>query len=243
MCGVVSGSVIGGLLGIEAGQSAVGDLYNWFVLNLTPAAFTAGGDPHKTLTEGASMFKPGQSGLLALDWNNGNRTVLVDQRLTGILLGQTLYTTAPEIYRALIEATAFGALMIIERMEEHGAKIDEIVFCGGISEKNPLLLQIYADVCNRTMKVSRSGQTCALGAAIFGSVTGGAHQTVKDAVAAMTGVKSQVFTPNADAVKVYARLFGLYKKLHDSFGGTEKCADLGVVMKELLQIKDEAASA
>jgi L-ribulokinase len=240
MCGVVNGSVIGGLLGIEAGQSAVGDLYNWFVSNLTPAAFTASGDPHKALTEAAAKLKPGQSGLLALDWNNGNRTILVDQRLTGLLVGQTLYTTAPEIYRALIEATAFGALMIIERMEEYGAKIDEILFCGGISEKNPLLLQIYADVCNRTMKVSRSGQTCALGAAIFGSVTGGAHQTVKGAVTAMTGVKDAVFTPKPDAVKVYGKLFGLYRKLHDSFAGVEKCADLGGAMKELLAIKDAA---
>ncbi|HEY3780350.1 MAG TPA: ribulokinase [Fimbriimonadaceae bacterium] len=239
MCGVVNGSVIGELLGIEAGQSAVGDLYSWFVSNLTPASFTETGNPHKALTEAAAKLKPGQSGLIALDWNNGNRTILVDQRLTGLLLGQTLYTAAPEIYRALIEATAFGALMIIERMEEYGAKVEEIVFCGGISEKNPFLLQVYADVCNRTMKVSRSGQTCALGAAIFGSVTGGAHQTVKEAVSAMTGVKDLVFTPNLAAVPVYAKLFSLYKRLHDSFAGADKSAHLGDVMKQLLAIKEQ----
>ena len=153
MCGVVNGSVIGGLLGIEAGQSAVGDLYNWFVSNLTPATFTAGGNPHAALTEAAAQLKPGQSGLVALDWNNGNRTVLVDQRLTGLLLGQTLYTTAPEIYRALIEATAFGALMIIERMEMHGAKIDEIVFLRRDFGEEPVAA---TDLCRRMQQDDES---------------------------------------------------------------------------------------
>ncbi len=118
-------------------------------------------------------MNPGESGLLALDWNNGNRTVLVDQRLTGLLLGQTLYTTPVEIYRTLVEATAFGALTIINRFEEYGVTIDQVINCGGIAEKNPLTMQIYADVIGRPMKVSRSAQTCALGAAIGRGSGGG----------------------------------------------------------------------
>ena len=134
-------------------------------------------------------MQPGESGLLALDWNNGNRTMLVDPLLTGLLVGQTLHTTAAEVYRALIEATAFGALTIIKRFEEYGVKVGEVVNCGGIAEKNPFVMQIYADVCNRPMKISRSAQTCALGAAIFGAVVGGAYRNVPAAQRKMTGVK------------------------------------------------------
>lgn len=237
MCGVVNGSVLPGQLGIEAGQSAVGDLFNWFVRYLCPAEYLKP-DPHVALSEAALKLKPGQSGLLALDWNNGNRTILVDQRLTGLLVGQTLHTTAPEIYRALIEATAFGALTIIRRMEEYGARVDEVVNCGGIAEKSPLTMQIYADVTNRPMKISRSAQTCALGAALFAAVAAGAHKSVEEAQEAMTGVKEQVFTPNPSAVQVYSRLYELYMLLHDSFGGQNKAADLGGVMKELLAISE-----
>ena len=135
------------------------------------------------------QLRPGESGLLALDWNNGNRTILVDPLLTGLLVGQTLHTTAAEIYRALVEATAFGALTIINRFEEYGVAVKEVVNCGGIAEKNPFVMQIYADVCNRPMKISRSAQTCALGAAIFGAVAGGAYKTVQQAQRRMTGVK------------------------------------------------------
>src|SRR5690348_6191478 len=124
----------------------------------------------------ATKIAPGESGLLALDWNNGNRTILVDQRLTGLLVGQTLYTTPAEIYRALVEATAFGALTIINRFEEYGVKIDQVINCGGIAEKNPVVMQIYADVTGRPMKVSRSAQTCALGSAVAGAVVCGAHK-------------------------------------------------------------------
>jgi len=149
---------------LEAGQSAVGDIFNWFVNYIQPLGKNAGS--HEALSAAATKLAPGESGLLALDWNNGNRTVLVDQRLTGLLLGQTLYTTPAEIYRALIEATAFGALTIISRFEEYGLKVEQIVNCGGIAEKNPLVMQIYADVTGRPIKISRSGQTCALGAAM-----------------------------------------------------------------------------
>ncbi len=241
MCGVVNGSVLPGMLGIEAGQSAVGDLFNWFVQNLCPVQ--EGVDPHVAMSEEAAKLEPGESGLLALDWNNGNRTVLVDQRLTGLLVGQTLHTTAPEVYRALVEATAFGALTIIRRMEEFGAKVEEVVNCGGISEKSALVMQIYADVTNRPMKISRSAQTCALGAAIFASVAGGAHASTLEAQTAMTGTKPTVFVPNPAAVKTYARLYNLYMSLHDSFGGKNRAADLGNVMKVLLSIRDEAHPA
>ncbi|HPS55636.1 MAG TPA: ribulokinase, partial [Sedimentisphaerales bacterium] len=161
ICGIVDGSILPGCFGLEAGQSAVGDIFNWFVNYIEPGGKQTGS--HQQLTEKATKLKPGQSGLLALDWNNGNRTVLVDQRLTGLLLGQTLHTRPEEIYRALIEATAFGALTIINQFEAYGVKVNEVVNCGGISEKNPLVLQIYADVCDRQMKISSSAHTCALG--------------------------------------------------------------------------------
>ena len=163
LCGVVPGSIIPGMYGLEAGQSAVGDIFNWFVKHLAPNQYTAKGDPHVNLTRAALQLQPGQSGLLALDWNNGNRTILVDPLLSGLLVGQTLHTTAAEIYRALVEATAFGALTIINRFEQYGMAVKEVVNCGGIAEKNPFVMQIYADVCNRPMKVSRSAQTCAWG--------------------------------------------------------------------------------
>ena len=163
LCGIVPGSIIPGMYGLEAGQSAVGDIFNWFVKYLTPADYTGKGDPHVNLTKDARKLRPGQSGLLALDWNNGNRTILVDPLLSGLMIGQTLHTTAAETYRALVEATAFGALTIINRFEEYGVGVKEVVNCGGIAEKNPFVMQIYADVCNRPMKISRSGQTLCVG--------------------------------------------------------------------------------
>ena len=150
---------------------------------------------------------------MALDWNHGNRTVLVDSRLTGLLLGQTLYTTPAEIYRALIESTAFGALTIINRFEDYGVKVRQVVNCGGIAEKNPLVMQIYADVTNRVMKISRSSQTCALGAAIAGAVvagrTAGGHAGVTQAQKAMTGLKRRVFRPDRKAHAIYRQLYAL----------------------------------
>lgn len=219
LCGIVPGSIIPGMYGLEAGQSAVGDIFNWFASHLAPAAYAADGDRHTALTAAAEQLRPGESGLLALDWNNGNRTVLVDHLLTGLLVGQTLHTTAPEIYRALVEATAFGALTIINRFEAYGVKVDEVINCGGIAEKNPFVMQVYADVCNRPMKVSRSPQTCALGAALFGAVAAGAHPEVRTAQAAMTGCKDEVFVPQPQAAAVYADVYILYKQLHDAFGG------------------------
>ena len=237
LCGIVNGSILPGYYGLEAGQSAVGDIFNWFVNYLQPQG-KAG--THEALSEAAAKLTPGESGLLALDWNNGNRTILVDQRLTGLLLGQTLYTTPAEIYRALIEATAFGALTIINRFEEYGVKVEQIVNCGGIAEKNPLVMQIYADVTGRPMKISRSAQTCALGAAIAGAVVAGIYPDCETAQKAMTGLKPRVFKPNAKAHQVYQKLYALYRTLHDAFGTQAWNGNLYQVMKDLLAIRAEA---
>ena len=240
ICGIVDGSVLPGHWGLEAGQSAVGDILNWFVNYINPGGVETGS--HEALTAEAAKLKPGQSGLLALDWNNGNRCVLVDQRLTGLLLGQTLHTTGAEIYRALIEATAFGALTIINRFEEYGVKIDEIICCGGIAEKNPLFMQIYADVTNREMKISSSSQTCALGSAIAAAVVAGTenggYDNFADAQAAICKVKDTTFKPIPENVAVYGEIYELYKQLHDEFGVPQVKAGLYNVMKRLLDIKD-----
>ncbi|HLB74883.1 MAG TPA: FGGY-family carbohydrate kinase, partial [Sedimentisphaerales bacterium] len=242
ICGIVDGSILPGFFGLEAGQSAVGDIFNWFVNYIQPGGRNEGS--HEALTERAAKLRPGQSGLLALDWNNGNRTILVDQRLTGLLLGQTLHTKPEEIYRALIEATAFGALTIINRFEEYGVEVAEVVNCGGIAEKNPLLLQIYADVTGREMKISRSAQSCALGAAIAGAVVAGSQSggcdTFADAQAAMCGIKDATFKPIAENQKIYKQLYTLYKQLHDAFGLKDSSAELGNLMKALLRTKDLA---
>ncbi len=238
LCGIVPGSIIPGMYGLEAGQSAVGDIFNWFVNYLTPAEFTRKGDAHVNLTARAEKLQPGESGLLALDWNNGNRTILVDPLLAGLLVGQTLHTTAAEVYRALVEATAFGALTIIKRLEEYGVEVKEVVNCGGIAEKNAFVMQLYADICNRPMKISRSAQTCALGAAIFGAVVGGAYKTTSAAQSKMTGVKSTVYRPRKAAATVYAELYSLYRTLHDAFGVAGNNADVSHVMKQLISIRD-----
>lgn len=240
LCGIVDGSVLPGYLGLEAGQSAVGDIFNWFVNEIQPGGPKKGS--HEALTRKAAHLESGRSGLLALDWNNGNRTVLVDQRLSGLLVGQTLRTKPEEIYRALIEATAFGALTIIKRHEEYGIAIDEVRNCGGIAEKNPLVMQIYADVTGKEMKVARSAQTCALGAAMAGAVVAGkaagGYATFAEAQAAMTGVKKRTYKPDPRNHAVYAELYKLYKQLHDAFGTKAWSGSLYNVMKELLELRD-----
>jgi len=236
ICGIVKGAILPGFYGIEAGQSAVGDIFKWWV------EVVCGGDGalHATLTTEAAKQRPGQSGLLALDWNNGNRTILVDQLLTGLLLGQTLYTTQSEIYRALIEATAFGARAILERLQEYGVPVDRIVCAGGIAEKNPLLMQIYADITGCTMQVSGSSQACALGSAIAAAVLAGAYQDFHDAQKKMTSVQAKSYRPIAANRKVYNQLYTLYRTTHDAFGGVNKSSDLSRVMKDLLALKSAA---
>jgi L-ribulokinase len=230
--GVVRDSILPGFVGFEAGQAAVGDLFAWW-------SRLCGVD-HAELTERAAALQPGQSGLLALDWNNGNRSVLQDPRLTGLLVGQTLATRPHEVYRALIEATAFGARMIWDRLEEHGVRSQLVINCGGIAEKNPLVLQVYADATRRTMLVSRSSQTCALGAAICGAVAGGAFESFEAALAALTGVKPERYEPDEAAAAVYDELFELYRSLHDAFGSVSSGAPLGAVMKRLLALRDRS---
>jgi L-ribulokinase len=176
---------------------------------------------------------------VALDWNNGNRTILVDPLLTGLLVGQTLHTTRAEIYRALIEATAYGARAIIERMSEYGVPIDRVVCCGGIAEKNPLFMQIYADVIGHPMLIAGSPQTPALGSAISAAVLARAHPGFEAAQERMTSLKEKRYTPDPAARRVYDELYGVYRELHDSFGGVAKAkADFPTLMKRLLAIRE-----
>jgi L-ribulokinase len=238
LCGIVPGSILPGCYGLEAGQSAVGDIFNWFVECVKPD-----GLGHGALTDQAEKLQPGESGLLALDWNNGNRTILVDQRLTGLMLGMTLHTTPAEMYRALIEATAFGARAIQERFAEYGVKVERIVNCGGISIKNPMAMQIYADVMGLRLNISRSSQTASLGSAMAGAVVAGkakgGHDNFAEAAEAMTGVLDTAFEPIPTNQQIYDRLYEQYKKLHDSFGTSEYSEGLYGVMKTLLSIRDE----
>ncbi len=236
ICGIVKGAILPGYYGLEAGQSAVGDIFKWWV----EVVCDGDASTHATFTKAAAKLAPGESGLLALDWNNGNRTILVDQRLTGLLLGQTLATTPAEIYRALIEATAFGARAIIERFKEYGVPIDRVVCAGGIAEKNPLLMQIYADVTGCTMLVAGSSQACALGSAVSAAVLAGAHPDFPTAQAKMTSLKKVSYQPKPAAQRTYDQLYALYRQCHDAFGGVNKSSDLSRVMKDLLTLKDAA---
>jgi L-ribulokinase len=217
ICGQVDGSILPGMIGLEAGQSAVGDIFAWYrdqmrwpIENLLPQSSIkksvegsalpslmeeSKGLFFKEITERAARLCPGESGLMALDWLNGNRTVLVDPNLTGMIIGLTLGTRPEEIFAALVESTAYGARMIIERFEEYGVKVDKIVACGGLAEKNPFLMQTYADVTGRSIRISRSAQTCALGAAMFGAVAGGCFSSAEDAQVRMSGLKDTIYTP------------------------------------------------
>lgn len=244
MCGYVEDGIIPGYFGYEAGQSCVGDHFAWFVENCVPAAYEREADArnmgiHPLLEEKAARLKPGESGLLALDWWNGNRSVLVDADLTGLLLGATLLTKPEEIYRALIEATAYGTRIIIDTFQQHGVPVYELVACGGLPEKNKLLMQIYADVTGREIKVAASKQTPALGSAMFGAVAAGkaagGYDSIYDAARSMAHLKDEVFRPIAAHQKVYDRLYAEYLRLHDYFGRGENN-----VMKTLKKIKAEA---
>jgi L-ribulokinase len=236
LCGIVPSSILPGYHGLEAGQSAVGDIFGWYVAS-------QGGGDHEALTAGARQVPPGTSGLLALDWHNGNRTVLVDPRLTGLLVGQTLHTTPAEVYRALIEATAFGALTIMQRLEEYGATVTEVVTCGGIADRNPLVLEIHASVTGRPMRIAGSPETCALGAALCGAVVGGAFPSLEEAQDHMTALSPEAYLPDPDAHAIYTKLFRLYSDLHDAFGTTGWTGNLQHVMKQLLEIKERARAS
>ncbi|MCV4229627.1 ribulokinase [Virgibacillus sp. LDC1] len=244
MCGVVEDGIIPGLYGYEAGQSAVGDIFEWYVEEALPAyvkeaASEEGIGVHQWLEREAAAYKPGQTGLLALDWWNGNRSVLVDTDLTGLMLGMTLLTKPQEIYRTLLEATAFGTRKIVDAFHENGVAVDVLYACGGLPQKNRLLMQIYADVTNREIVVADSKQTPALGAAMFAAVAAGQAQggydSIIDAAEKMARVKEETFKPIPEHVEVYEQLYQEYSKLHDYFGRGEND-----VMKRLKRIKQTA---
>jgi len=244
MCGVVEDGVMPGFFGYEAGQSCVGDHFEWLVEQCIPKysyedAAKAGMGIHQYLTEQAAELTVGESGLLALDWWNGNRSVLVDVDLTGMMIGMTLSTKPHELYRALIEATAYGKNIIIETFENAGVAINELYACGGISLKNKMMMQIYSDVTNKPIKIAASDQTPALGAAMFGAVAAGkdkgGYESIFDAAKVMGKVKDEVYMPIPENVAAYKKLYAEYKILHDYFGRGEND-----VMKRLKAIKAEA---
>ncbi|MEN6520011.1 MAG: ribulokinase [Armatimonadota bacterium] len=225
--GYVEDGIIPGYIGFEAGQACGGDHLAWFVENCVPVEYSAeakerGISVHDLLSEKAAKLEPGESGLIALDWWNGNRSVLVDTDLTGMILGLTLSTKPEEAYRALIEATAFGTRMIIDTYEAHGVEINELYACGGLVERNPVLMQIYSDVTGRELKIAASSQTVALGSAIFGALAAGkaagGYDNVAEAVKHMAHVKEEMYHPSAKGHEVYTRLYEEYKTLHDYFG-------------------------
>ncbi len=241
MCGVVEDGILPGFFGYEAGQSCVGDHFQWFIENCLPASYyddakAKGMNIHKYLREKAEKYKPGESGLVALDWWNGNRSCLVDVDLTGMILGMTLLTKPEEIYRALIEATAYGTRMIIETFREYGVEVNEFYAAGGIAKKDPMTMQIYSDILNLPIKIAGSDQGGALGSAIFGSVAAGkangGYDDVFSAASKLGKVLDTKYEPNPEAVKVYDKLYAEYKILHDYFG-----RGANDVMKRLKEIK------
>lgn len=242
MCGVVEDGIIPGYYGYEAGQSCVGDHFQWFRENCVPEnyereALEKSVGIFDLLNEKAGKLRPGESGLLALDWWNGNRSVLVDVDLTGLIIGMTLATKPEEIYRALIEATAFGTKMIVETFHAHGVPVKELYAAGGIAEKNPLMMQIYADITGMEIKIGASPQAPALGAAIFAAVAAGkergGYDDIYSAAKVMGKVKDFSYIPSVENVPVYDKLYTEYKHLHDYFGRGEN-----TIMKRLKKIKE-----
>jgi L-ribulokinase len=210
MCGVVEDGIVPGYFGYEAGQSALGDIYGWFARTV--------GATHEALAAEAAKLRPGETGLLALDWWNGNRSVLVDADLRGLLVGMTLATRASEIYRALVESTAFGTRVIVEAFERAGLPVGAIVACGGLPERNPFVMQVFADVTGREIAVAGSRQAPALGAAMFGAVAGDAFGSIGDASRSMAHLSGTSYAPRLENREAYDILYGEYVRLHDLFG-------------------------
>jgi L-ribulokinase len=242
ICGVVEDGIIPGLFGYEAGQSAVGDIFAWFVEESVPAYVGAeaqekGISIHELLEEKASQLQPGESGLLALDWHNGNRSTLMDADLTGLILGMTLSTKPEDIYRALLEATAFGTRTIVEAFRKGGLDVNELYACGGLPKRNKLLMQIYADVNNMEIKLSDTELTPAIGAAMFAAVVAGSkaggYSSIQEAAVFMARVKEETVSPIPENVKIYEDLYNQYKRLHDVFG-----KDIDSVMKNVRRIRN-----
>ena len=246
VAGVVKDGILPGYYGYEAGQAAVGDIFAWFINNCVPASTTSAAKAahqsiHDYLSAEAAKLNVGESGVLCLDWWNGNRSVLANANLTGLMVGMTLGTTPAEMYRAVLESTAFGTYTIINHMEQGGVPIDELYACGGLPGKNPLLMQIFADVTNREIKVAASDQAVALGAAMWGAVAAGAeaggYDTITDAAAKMARLRDTVYRPDPTAHAAYETLFAEYTRLHDHFGrGSDD------VMRTLKTLKRQAMS-
>lgn len=241
MCGYVEDGIVPGLFGYEAGQSCVGDHFAWFVENCVPGRYEKeaaerGMDIHELLEEKAAKLKPGESGLVALDWWNGNRSVLVDVDLTGMLVGATLATKPEEIYRALIEATAYGTRMIVETFEANGVPVKEIVTTGGLPNKNKLLMQIYADVSGRSLYIASNVQGGAVGSAMHGAVAAGkaagGFDSIVEATQQMASLRKESYQPNPANKAVYDQLYAEYVTLHDYFG-----RGVNDVMKRLKELK------
>jgi L-ribulokinase len=241
MCGTVMGGIVPGRYGYEAGQSGVGDIFAWFVdhavaADTHAAAAAAGLDLHSFLTEQAARQRPGEHGLLALDWLNGNRSVLVDVELGGLIVGLTLATRPADIYRALIEATAYGQRVIIEGFEGTGTPVRKLVAAGGLPGKNPLMMQIYADVLQRPIHLVASTQAPALGSAMHAAVAAGHYPDIAAAAAAMGRLSDVVYTPNPAAVPIYDALYRDYRYLHDLFCRADRSQPAGV-MKRLRHLR------
>ncbi|MEU1519868.1 ribulokinase [Streptomyces sp. NPDC005811] len=241
MCGVVDGGILPGLWGYEAGQSGVGDIFGWFVRTAFPTSYaeeaaTLGRDAHEHLTALAADQKVGEHGLIALDWQSGNRSVLVDHDLSGLLVGLTLSTRPEDVYRALLEATAFGTRTIIEAFETSGVPVRELIVAGGLT-KNALLMQIYADVTRLPLGVIDSAQGPALGAAMHAAVAARAYSDIRGAARAMGKARPAVYLPDPDRAADYDRLYAEYRLLHDYFGrGTNE------VMHRLRRIRAQASA-
>ena len=245
MCGFTEDGIVQGYLGYEAGQSCVGDGFAWFVDNCVPPQYfeeakSSGRSIHQVLEAYAAQLKPGETGLLALDWWNGNRSILVDADLSAVMVGMTLATTAPEMYRAWLEATAFGRRLIIESFIKDGFKVNETIACGGLPDRNKLLMQIYADVTGLPIRIAASNYASALGSAMFGAVAAGAaaggYDTIQDAADHMAHIKDEQYIPNPANKDVYDRLYAEYVRLHDYFG-----RDMHSTVKNLRQLKRDVS--
>lgn len=244
MCGVIEGGITPSTWGFEAGQSCVGDHFAWFVESQAPAedvaaAAARGVSVNQVLEERAAKIGPGESGLMALDWWNGNRSVLVDADLTGLMLGMTLRTRPEETYRALMEATAYGTRAIIQAFEGQGVPITQVVACGGLPDESPLLMQIFSDVTDREIWVAQSPQAPALGAAMHAAVAAGSERggfrSIEEAAERMGHLRDVPYRPDPERARVYDQLFSEYKALHDYFGrgGND-------VMKRLKALRSES---
>lgn len=237
MCGVVDGGIVPGKLGYEAGQSGVGDIFGWFANNFTSFTYenlakSAGLSIHDYLSALADKKPVGSHGLVALDWESGNRSTLVDHALSGLIVGMTLATKPEDIYQALVESTAFGARKIVETFDKSGVPVIDFIAAGGLI-KNRFVMQIYADVLNRPIHVIDSEQGPALGSAIHAAVAAGAYDNIQVAANAMGRLKRDAFTPRKHESKVYTDLYEHYEKLYDSFGE-------GTMMHSLRSIRDKA---